>query len=91
MKPAIYHKKIHGREVPMFVVDVFKKVVKKTGRGGHVLIPAKYIGQEAEVNVLIPRPFVCEGCADIISREENFSPDPKLCNSCYESTNAVKK
>ncbi len=78
--------KIQGRDVDFFIVDKIKKDVKTYGKSGsHVTVPFKYKDCQVEVKIIAPRPFICGSCLDKVSAEKNFSPDPELCNVCFEA------
>lgn len=84
-------RKLSGRNIELVAVDTIPKIVKlsKGHSSAHVNLPKKWEGKEVRITLVMPKPFVCKGCKDVITMDENFSEDPKLCFSCLKQKEAV--
>lgn len=91
LTPTGKKKKIQGRNVELFILDKFRKKITKSGTGAHIIVPRIYFNRDAEVKVLVPKPFVCERCIETVSREEHFSPDKRYCIDCYNALQFLKE
>ena len=84
-------KRIKNRPVEIFVCETIKQKAKPYGAGGcHVTIPKRFNGRDTEVNILVPKPFLCNNCLETITKEQNFSENPNLCSSCFIQSEAIK-
>lgn len=84
-RPTNQRKEIHGRKIPLLEIETIKRKITPFGKGGaHLNMPNRHLGRDAVIKVLSPTPFICRGCHESITREENFSPDSELCILCFE-------
>lgn len=79
-------KTIFNRKIPLIEIERLPiKNIVRYGTGAHVTVPLFYKNKIAQITILSLQPFVCRKCNDIISNEENFSPNKNLCKICYAS------
>jgi len=90
-KKIVEQKTIEGRKIDLKLLASFNKEIKRYSSGAHVVLPKKYIGFEASIQIKSPIPFVCANCSGIFTIEKNYSPNPVLCRRCYDSLNFLKE
>ena len=79
-------------QIEIISTETIEKPIKAYGNGGaHITVPRRFLGQQARVEIYIPKPFICEGCSEIITQEENFSDKKNQCINCFETEAAIKK
>lgn len=72
-----------------YIIKLNPKKVNPAGNSAHIVVKKAFIGDIAEV--YIRREWrICKKCNEMFTNEENFSPDPKYCRSCYFDTGVRK-
>lgn len=73
-----------------FIAKVVKKKITPFGTSGHVTLGKEFIGYEAEIKI-IKKWMICRRCSETYVNKENFSPDPRYCNICYDAVQYLEK
>ncbi len=65
-------------------MGVLKKEVKAFGNTGHVLIPKRFVGDNAEIKIK-KKWIICRRCSETFMDPLNFSSDERYCKRCFEA------
>lgn len=72
------------------VITRFTKKVTPFGTSGHINVGKQYIGDDADVTIK-RKWMICQRCSETFVKGENFSKDPRYCQTCFEALKFLDK